>query len=78
MGRSEPYDAGDEEEDCQNRVCPLIGGFSSYTYDIRDRDLCRSDPIFVHRASRVADPPIIGERARSPYQFVNVYVKESK
>ncbi|PBK92208.1 hypothetical protein ARMGADRAFT_181601 [Armillaria gallica] len=41
-------------------------------------DLCRSDPIFVHRASRVADPPIIGERARSPYQFVNVYVKESK
>ncbi|KAK0493356.1 hypothetical protein EDD18DRAFT_418203 [Armillaria luteobubalina] len=41
-------------------------------------DLCRSDPILVHRASRVLDPPLIGERARSPYQFVNVYVKETK
>ncbi|KAK0227636.1 hypothetical protein IW262DRAFT_547541 [Armillaria fumosa] len=59
-------------------LCPLVGGFSSHTYDIRDRDLCRSDPILVNRASRVPDPPIIGERARSPYQFVNVYVKETK
>ncbi|KAK0210043.1 hypothetical protein DFS33DRAFT_1270149 [Desarmillaria ectypa] len=41
-------------------------------------DLGQSDPISVYRASHVIDPLIIGERARSPYQFVTVYVKETK
>ncbi|KAK0455333.1 uncharacterized protein EV420DRAFT_1555292 [Desarmillaria tabescens] len=41
-------------------------------------ELGRSDPISVYRESLVTEPPVIGERARSPYQFVNVYAKEPK
>ncbi|SJL05126.1 uncharacterized protein ARMOST_08499 [Armillaria ostoyae] len=78
------YHLGRKQEDkFQRIVAPQWEDPNPMTQETKKRiakieDLCRSDPIFVYRASRVADPPIIGERARSPYQFVNVYVKEPK
>ncbi|KAK0473884.1 hypothetical protein IW261DRAFT_1502040 [Armillaria novae-zelandiae] len=68
-----------QEHEFQRIVAPQWEDPNPMTLEIKKRIAKLEDPILVHRASRVADPPIIGhERSRSPYQFVNVYVKETK